>query len=145
MVSDEWVNRLAEVMARVIREMAVRLEGQMVVYLNISCFAWYGLIEISLLTTEELDQDPTLGTPDTVGIWQYYALYRVCNSWDKLEEIGKEIRSVYQAANEDTYDLVADKFVQICFTAAQSQVVESALKTLTRDSRFQVWVFHPDE
>jgi len=143
-VSDEWVNRLAEVFAKIIREMAVQLEGQTVVYLDISCFAWHGLINLSLLTAEELDNNPTIGTRAEVAVWRFFACDEPSKSWSSLGEIGHEMRLIYEAENEKCAE-IATKFVQICATVAQSQTVESALKNLTRDSRFQVWVFHPDE
>lgn len=145
MVSDEWVNRLAEVFAATIREMAIRLEGQKVVYLDISCFAWYGFIELSLLTSEELVADTNLGTPNAVGEWRYYDLSRSCKTHDQLTEIGQEMKAFYRDAGIENSDEVAAKFVQICSSVTEFTNVEAALKTLTRDSCFAVWVFYPDD
>ena len=73
-VPEDWTRRLAAAIAAALREFTtLRRRGKPVVAFDVGCFPWHGFIELSILTTEEVEDDPLLLEPRGVASWRHYS------------------------------------------------------------------------
>jgi hypothetical protein len=145
-VPADWCPRLVSGMAATVREYgAWRLEGQSIVLFNVGCFPWHGLLELSILTADELNSDPVLMEPGEMAAWFHYNVGVGLRSRDAVVVLGWEMSAIYNRAPESDKAGVAEAFMQACAEAAGHPDVRAALGSVGLDPRFRITVDHADD
>jgi hypothetical protein len=144
-VPADWTARLATTIAGAVRYFATqRLQGKRVVVFDIGCFPWHGSIELSVLTSEELDGDSHLLEPSELASWSHYNFGAGLASWPIEKILGPQMSEAYYLSADGDKKAIAELFLQACAAAADSPQVRTAIELFERDPKFKIRVAHPD-
>jgi hypothetical protein len=132
-------------MAAALREYgAWRLQGKRIVAFNVGCFPWHGLIELSVLTADELDSDPMLLEPGEIAAWHHYNFGVGLASWGPSAELGRRMSGAYSAAVDRDKPAVAEAYLRACAAAVARPEMAEALGLVGYDQGFRISVAHSD-
>ena len=144
-VPKGWTGELAVVVAAVLTEFYPQILDTPVALFAIGCFPWHGLMEMSMLTSEEVAADPMLIEPAEMAAWKHYNFAVNLVAWVPGESLARKMADIYRVAPARDRGTIVDAFIRACADAAASRAVSEVLDSFNRDSQFRVSVSHPDD
>ena len=148
LVPDDWTSRLAHALATVIRDFHRSvLKGSPVLVFDLGCYPWHGRIELSVLTTTDLDADDGLFDQSEIAAWPHYHFNLGHAFWRSQvdEGLAQQMAAQYHdSKNQSNRGTVVHAFLQACAETVATPEVTAVLNELSRDPRVQIWVQHPD-
>ena len=110
--------------------------------LAVDCHPWDGILELSLLTLKEVQEDKLLFDVEEMAAWTFFQFSKSLSSWEPSIKLAKEMQSSYSNAS-DKKTLAKEAFI-LCAKAMRSPSVEQALSDLKKSSDFKISVANPD-
>ena len=141
-VDVRWIHGFSEAVARSIRTMKCELLEKVVTCIAVDCHPWNGQLSLALLTTAELDADPTMASPGEMAAWQHFNFTARLTEWSMVEELAHTMRSVYNASTDKAG--TADRIYTAVAIALTADVVIKSLSELRLAEGFHFSVPHPD-
>lgn len=138
------MNKYEEIISLSLRELIdlLSIEGDLEM-LSIDFHPWNGLLEYSILTQVEADEDPLLKDSEEMAAWK---LFHVSNRSDIWKEQSSEIAYVLKISYEKTEnkkEMLESEYKEIV-SAMQSKAVISSLSELNLSETFQISVANLD-
>ena len=109
--------------------------------IDLGCFPWHGVLELSALTVAEASVDPTLIHPAEVAAWRHYNFAAHGIAWRSAARLGREMAAAYHTCGRLERPDMAVTFLRACAFACASPEVASPLYSL---AGVQLRVLHPD-
>ncbi|MBA4191400.1 MAG: hypothetical protein C0467_25755 [Planctomycetaceae bacterium] len=138
-----WIGALAQRVATTLSAYRVRVNCAVEV-IALDCHPWNGLLELSLLTAEEIARDPALNDAREMAAWEHYNFGSRVIEWRLSDELEAFMRSSYNSAGEYR-TAVADRFIGACAIACYSELVQQAVARYALTNHFRMSVSHPDD
>ena len=104
---------------------------------------WDGLIEYSILTKDEVEEDPLLKDLEEMAAWKLFHVSSQSNVWkDEVLQIAETIKANYEKAQDK--ELMVEAEYKDIVSALKSESVKSSFAKLNLTESFQISVVDLD-
>lgn len=104
---------------------------------------WDGLIEYSVLTKSEVEEDPLLKNSEEMADWKFFHVSSESSVWrDGISQIAHDIKISYEEA-ENKVEMIEAEYKCIV-SAMESENVQSSLAELSLSQSFRISIANPD-
>ncbi|NUP12303.1 MAG: hypothetical protein HOW73_40170 [Polyangiaceae bacterium] len=144
---ETWSSELARVLADALLALRNRIGHAEIRAFAIDCYPWHGSIAFSVLTSEEVRDDPLLDAVEEMAAWRYYDFASTPDGGTPgIDALGEVMRREYTSATDaGARAAVTDAFLEACAEAAADSMVSAVLETFVRADNFWTRVAQPDE
>ncbi|PWU00818.1 MAG: hypothetical protein C5B53_03555 [Candidatus Melainabacteria bacterium] len=140
---SDWKAGLSMLIIACVKEFRTTLtDGEAIAQLDLGCYPWHGLLELSALTEREAN-DPNCTHPGEAASWKYYNFAASLPSWTCASELGAQMKDLYYKSDANRSELIND-FLRVCAEAMTEPAAAAAIQTLNSKNPVRVSVIHPD-
>lgn len=139
--THQWTARLAGLIENALREFRDQVAGQIESF-AVDCHPWNGVLDLAILTHDEVVNDRLLIDPAEMAAWKHYHFGSSLASWPAVGDLASQMREAYSKSN-DRAD-VAEEYLRACADAVATPAVQQALSKYDLTDAFRISVCHPD-
>jgi len=139
--THQWTTRLAESILNALIEFRGEVEGK-IDALAVDCHPWNGVLDLAILTQNEVVADPLLSEPAEMAAWKHYHFGSNLTAWRTVTELAAQMREEYSKSTDRVN--VAHEYLQACAAAVAMSGVRQALSSYELTDAFRISVRHPD-
>lgn len=137
-----WQSELARLIALCLAEWHKNNQNIEIAMFCVDCHPWNGLLNLSILTQAELDQDQLLADTDEMAAWKHFAFSAGYEVWAFSKDLGIAMQHEYNLSTN--LFATSEKYFYACASAVAGELVLTQLANMTQSSSFKISVTNPD-
>jgi hypothetical protein len=137
----QWTTRLAALIEMALAEFRDQVQGQIDSF-AVDCHPWNGVLDLAILTHDEVLNDPLLFNPAEMAAWKHYHFGAGLKSWQAAGKLASQMRETYDKSTDRP--AVAEEYLRACAAAVATTAVQQSLSRYPMTDGFRIAVRHPD-